>query len=157
LREKMATKNSTDIVAGIVLILIGTGAIIGAIGLRIGTPTEPQPGFFPFLSGVAILVLSLIILVQGWLGRKESGTRFGEIWRPAMLIAVLILFVGLLEPLGYVIASAIVVVLALLIMGIKSWRVLLVVGLAFPIGTFILFDRLLGIGLPVGILARFGS
>jgi len=149
-------KNSPDIVAGLVLIFVGIGAIAGAIGLRVGTPTEPQPGFFPFLSGVSIFILSSIILVQGWFGRTKSTISFGEIRRPAMLIAVLIAFVGLLEPLGYIIASPIIVVLALRIMGIKSWKVLLTTSLGLSIGTFVLFDRLLGITLPVGILSRLG-
>jgi putative tricarboxylic transport membrane protein len=149
-------KNSADIVAGIVLIFVGIGAIVGAVGLRVGTPTEPQPGFFPFLSGVSILILSSIILIQGWLGRTKSRTSFGEIRRPAMLIAVLIAFVGLLEPLGYIIASPIIVVLALRIMGIRSWKVLLTSSLGLSIGTFVLFDRLLGITLPVGILSFLG-
>jgi len=149
-------KNSADIVAGLVLIIVGMGAIVGAIGLRVGTPTEPQPGFFPFLSGVSILVLSSIILVQGWLGRTQSSISFGEIRRPAMLITVLIAFVGLLEPLGYLITSPLIVVLALRIMGIKSWKVLLTTSLGLAIGTFVLFDRLLGITLPVGILSRLG-
>jgi uncharacterized membrane protein YhhN len=149
-------KNSADIVAGIVLILVGIGAIVGAIGLRLGTPTEPQPGFFPFLSGVSIFILSSILLVQGWLGRTESRISFREIQRPAMLIAVLIAFVGLLEPLGYIVVSPIIVVLALRIMGIRSWRVVLTTSVALSMGTFILFDRLLGITLPVGILSHLG-
>lgn len=152
----MGMKNSADIVAGIVLIFVGIGAIVGAVGLRVGTPTEPQPGFFPFLSGVSILILSSIILIQGWLGRTKSRTSFGEVRRPAMLIAVLIAFVGLLEPLGYIIASPIIVVLALRIMGIRSWKVLLTTSLGLSIGTFVLFDRLLGITLPVGILSLLG-
>jgi putative tricarboxylic transport membrane protein len=73
-----------------------------------------------------------------------------------MLIAVLIAFVGLLEPLGYIVVSPIIVVLALRIMGIRSWRVVLTTSVALSMGTFILFDRLLGITLPVGILSRLG-
>jgi uncharacterized membrane protein YhhN len=149
-------RNLADVVAGIVLIFVGIGAIVGAVGLRVGTPTEPQPGFFPFLSGLSIFILSSIILVQGWLGRTENRIRFGEIRRPAMLIAVLIAFVGLLEPLGYVLACPIIVVLALRIMGIRSWKVLLTTSLGLSIGTFVLFDRLLGITLPVGILSHLG-
>jgi putative tricarboxylic transport membrane protein len=149
-------KNLTDMAGSLVLILLGIGAVIGAIGLRVGTPTEPQPGFFPFLSGAFIIILSSIIFVQGCLGRSKSKISLGEIQRPAMLVAVLIVFVALLEPLGYVIASPFVVALVLRIMGIKSWRVLLVTSLALSIGTFVLFDRLLGITLPVGILSRFG-
>jgi putative tricarboxylic transport membrane protein len=75
--------------------------------------------------------------------------------RPAEVVAVLIAFVGLLEPLGYLITSFIGVALVLRIMGIKSWRVLLTTSLGLSIGTFVLFDRILGITLPVGILSRF--
>jgi uncharacterized membrane protein YhhN len=152
----MGMKNSAEIVAGLVLIVAGIGVIAGAIGLGIGTPTEPQPGFFPFLSGVIIFILSSILFAQGWLGRTQGRISFGEMRRPTMLIAVLIAFVGLLDPLGYIIASPILVALALLIMGIRSWRVLLTTSVALSMGTFILFDRLLGITLPVGILSRLG-
>jgi len=61
-----------------------------------------------------------------------------------------------LEPLGYVITSFVVVALVLLIMRIKSWRVVLVTSLALSIGTFLLFGRLLGITLPAGILSALG-
>jgi putative tricarboxylic transport membrane protein len=149
-------KNSADIVAGLVLIFVGIGVIVGAMGLRVGTPTEPQPGFFPFLSGVSILILSSILLILGWLGRTKSRIRFGEMGRPVKVMAVLIAFVALLDPLGYLITSLIVVALVLHIMGIKSWRALLTTGLGLSIGTFVLFDRLLGITLPVGILSHLG-
>ncbi|NWF92430.1 MAG: tripartite tricarboxylate transporter TctB family protein [Syntrophaceae bacterium] len=149
-------KNLTDILGSLFLILLGIGAIIGAIGLRVGTPTEPQPGFFPFLSGAIIVILSSIIFVQGWLGRSKRRIGLGEIKRPAMLIAVLAAFVAVLEPLGYVLASPFLIAVVLRIMGIKSWRALLVTSLVLSIGTYLLFDWLLGITLPAGILTRFG-
>ncbi len=149
-------KNRGDILASLLLILIGIGAVIGAIGLQVGTPTEPQPGFFPFLSGAAIILFSLIILVRGFFGRMEGKGSFGEIRRPAMLVGVLIVFVALLEPLGFIITSLVAIALVLLIMGVKSWKALLISTFAFSIGTFLLFDRLLGITLPAGVLARFG-
>jgi putative tricarboxylic transport membrane protein len=149
-------KNLADIAGSLILILVGIVAIIGAIGLHVGTPTEPQPGFFPFMSGAFILVLSSIILVQGWLGRGNRPAKFGEVRRPALLVVALIAFVAVLEPLGYLITSLIIVALVLRIMGIRSWRVLLTTSFAMSIGTFVLFDRLLGIALPVGILSRVG-
>ncbi len=149
-------KNLADMVGSLILILVGIVAVTGAIGLHVGTPTEPQPGFFPFLSGAFILVLSSIILVRGWLGRGDREAKFGEVRRPVLLVIVLMAFVAMLEPLGYLIASLIIVALVLRIMGIKSWRVLLAASFAMSIGTFVLFDRLLGIALPVGILSRFG-
>jgi putative tricarboxylic transport membrane protein len=149
-------KNRSDILAGLLLIFIGSGAMIGAIDLKIGTPTEPQPGFFPFLSGTIILVFSLVILLQGCFGRSKNKESFGEVRRPAMLVGILILFVAILEPVGFIITSLIAIALVLLVMGVRSWQALLVSSFAFSIGTFVLFDRLLGIALPAGILARIG-
>jgi putative tricarboxylic transport membrane protein len=149
-------KNLSDIIGSGILILFGIVGIIGAIGLRIGTPTEPQPGFFPFLSGAIIIIFSLIILIRGCLVHTEVKRSFGEIRRPAMLVGVLIIFVAILEPLGFIIASLFAIALVLFIMGVKSWQTLLISSFAFSIGTFLLFDRLLGISLPAGVLSRFG-
>ena len=148
--------NPANIVAGLVLILVGTWAVIEAIGLRVGTPTEPQPGFFPFLSGAFIIILSSIILAQGFFGHSKTKVSLAEMKRPALLVAVLAVSAAILEPLGYVITSFVVVALVLLIMRIKSWRVVLVTSLALSIGTFLLFGRLLGITLPTGILSALG-
>jgi len=38
---------------------------------------------------------------------------------------------------------------------VKSWRVLLVTSLGLSMGAYLLFGRLLGIDLPMGMLTRF--
>ena len=152
----MDRRNLGDIIGSLLFMSVGIGVTIGAIGLHVGKATEPQPGFFPFLSGAIILVLSLVILIRGFAGRTEGRENFGEIRRPAMLVGVLIVFVALLEPLGFIITSLIAILLVLWIMGVKSWRALLISAFAFSIGTYLLFDRLLGITLPAGALAPLG-
>ena len=96
-------KNRSDIIGSVFLFLLGIGAIIGAIQLQIGSPTEPQPGFFPFVGGVILLIFSTIIFLQGWLGTSKEQIAFGEIGRPALLLGVMILLVFVLDRLGYVI------------------------------------------------------
>jgi putative tricarboxylic transport membrane protein len=149
-------RNTTDVVASLFLSLLGIGAIIGAIRLRVGPPTEPQPGFFPFLGGISLIVFSSIIFLQGWRGHGREKFSFRGAGRPALLLAVMILLVAVLERLGYVIGTFIASGLLLRILNVKSWRVLILTGLGLALGTYILFDKLLGIELPVGILARFG-
>jgi len=149
-------KNRGDVVGSLFLFLLGTGAIVGAIQLRVGTPTEPQPGFFPFLAGISLVVLSIIIFLKGWFGQRQENVAFGEIKRPAYLLGVMIVLVAVLDRLGYVIGTFIASGLILRILNVKSWKVLLLTSLCLSIGTYILFDRLLGIELPVGILARLG-
>jgi len=149
-------KNTGDAAGSLFLFLLGLGAVIGAIRLKVGSPTEPQPGFFPFLGGLSLIVLSTIIFFKGWIGQSQKKVVFGEVGRPVLLLVVMIALVAVLDSVGYVIGTFIASVLILRILNVKSWRVLLLTSLCLSIGTYILFDKLLGIELPVGILARFG-
>ncbi len=149
-------KNKSDIIGSSFLFLLGVGALIGAIQLKVGTPVEPQPGFFPFVGGIMLLVFSTIIFVKAWLGQSEQKVAFGDMSRPAMLLGVMVLLVVILERLGYVIGTLIASVLILRILGVKSWLTLIVTSLSLSIGTYILFDKLLGVELPVGLLSLIG-
>jgi putative tricarboxylic transport membrane protein len=149
-------KNTSDVVGSFFLFLLGIGAVIGAIRLHVGSPTEPQPGFFPFVAGVAMFIFSAIIFLKAWFGRAKEQVAFGEIGRPAMLLVVMIVLVAVLDRLGYVIGTFIAAGLILRILNVKSWGVLIVTSLCLSIGTYMLFDKLLGIDLPVGILVRLG-
>jgi len=148
-------KNPSGVLGSLLLFLVGMGAIIGAVRLHVGSPTEPQPGFFPLLAGISLIVLSSIIFFQEWLGYGQKKEAFGEVRRPALLLAVLIVLVAVLDRLGYVIGTFIASGLILRILDVKSWRVLIITSLGLSIGTYLLFDRLLGIDLPRGMLARF--
>ncbi len=149
-------KNRSDAAGSLFLFLLGVGAVIGAIRLKVGSPTEPQPGFFPFLGGLSLIVFSAIIFLKGRTGQGQKKVVFGDVGRPALLLVVMIVLVGVLDRLGYVIGTFIASGLILRILNVKSWRVLLLTSLCLSIGTYILFDKLLGIELPVGILVRLG-
>jgi putative tricarboxylic transport membrane protein len=149
-------KNRSDVVGSFFLCLLGIGATIGAIQLHVGSPTEPQPGFFPFLGGISLIVLSSIIFLKGWIGQGQKKVAFGEVGRPALLLVVMIVLVAVLDRLGYVICTFIASGLILRILSVRSWRALILTSICLSIGTYILFDKLLGIELPVGILVRLG-
>ena len=149
-------KNRSDAVGSLFLFLLGIGAVFGAIRLKVGSPTEPQPGFFPFLGGISLIVLSSIIFFKGWVGQSQKKVVFGEIGRPALLLVVLIALVAVLDSVGYVIGTLLASGLILRILNVKSWWTLILTSLCLSIGTYVLFDKLLGIDLPVGILVRLG-
>ena len=149
-------RNWGDIVGSLFLILIGVGVIVGAIRLTVGTPTNPQPGFFPFLGGLVLVGLSSVLLVYGWLGHGKGIEAFGEVQRPAILVAAMAVYVGVLDRLGYVPATLLIALVILRVLGVKSWKVLGLASLLLAGGTYLLFARLLGIELPVGVLEFLG-
>ena len=149
-------KDRSSILGGVFFFMVGVAAAIGAIQLNLGSPTEPQPGFFPFVGSVILVFLSIILILQGWKRDDTEPVVFGEVRRLVLFLAVMAAFVAFLDRGGYVICTFIASGLILRILNIKSWRVLILTSLCLSIGTYILFDKLLGVDLPVGFLSRFG-
>jgi len=143
-----------DVLAGLLLVLIGAGVIIGALKLHVGSATEPQPGFFPFVGGVLLILLSSVLLMKGLRGTSIGTKAFGELKRPIILIVGMVVYVIIFDWVGYVIATIILSAIVLRILETKSWWVLTVVSLVLSVGSYILFDRLLGVTLPPGILSK---
>lgn len=149
-------KNTYDVIGGGILCTLGIGAAIGSIALRVGSPTEPQPGFFPFVGSILLLLFSVVIVLQGWLGAEQKRAPRGNVWRPLPLVVVLVVLAPVMNLLGYVVCTFITSTFILTIMGVKSWRVTVITGLCLSVGTYLLFDKLLGVDLPVGFLSRLG-
>jgi putative tricarboxylic transport membrane protein len=145
-------RNKRDMVASALLIMIGIGVIIWAIRLQVGTLLRPLPGFFPLLAGSMIITLSLIILVQGWLGRGKSPQPYGEWQRPSILVASLLVYTVILDPLGYILSTIFIAAVTLRLMGVTSWKVLSVSSLVLSVVVYCVFTRFLDVELPAGIL-----
>jgi putative tricarboxylic transport membrane protein len=149
-------KNKADVIGGGVLLALSIATGIGAISLKVGSPIEPQPGFFPFAGSLILFLFSGIIVFQGCCGKERMPEPGGDRRRPAALVAVMAAQVAVLNAAGYVISTLIVAGVILWIMKVRSWRVIIITSLCLSIGTYLLFDKLLGVDLPVGILACFG-
>ena len=144
-----------DLIGSVLLILTGSGAIVESIRLKVGTLMRPQPGFFPFVAGILLIALSLVLLIRGCLGGRTSRQpreAFGELRRPAVLVAGIGIYAGVLDPVGYLISTLLIAALVLGVLRVRSWKVLCLGSLALSAGTYLLFDRILGIDLPPGIL-----
>lgn len=146
-------EKKTDIWGSSFFILIGIGVTVRAVGLQIGTATEPKPGFFPFLGGIGLTVLSGIYLVRSlWRGGGPEDKIKGDLWRPTFLVLGLVIYVLTFNPLGYVLATFILSAIVLWIMDTRPWWTLAGVSLGLALASYILFDRLLGVTLPKGIM-----
>ena len=152
-------QNRIDIIASVLLILVGLGVVIESIRLKLGTPLMPQPGFFPFLGGSLLIGLSVVLLVRGLLGRGEPAQpsgKFGELRGPAILILSLCGYTAALKLLGYVLPTMLLVAVMLRVLGVTSWKILGLAGLVLSAGAYVLFGRILGIDLPKGVLPFLG-
>ena len=144
-----------EIVAGLCFLAIAIGFTVGAVKLQIGAPTEPQPGFFPFWGGVILIALSALFLFQAWRGRAGESHAFGKLGGLVLVVLTLVLYVAAMEKVGYVITTALLSAVVLKVLETKPLSILLV-SLILPIASYLLFDRLLGVTLPLGLLSAFG-
>lgn len=153
-------RNRRDIVASVLLILLGTGVSIESIRLKVGTPLMPQPGFFPLLGGIFLVGLSVVLFFRAWLGlddeARQAQESFGNLTRPAALVVSMGVYTALLEPVGYLLPTLAIAMVILRVLGVTSWKVIGVASVLLSVGTYVLFGRVLGIDLPPGILSFIG-
>jgi putative tricarboxylic transport membrane protein len=141
-----------EMVAGWCFLAIGAGFTAGAIKLEIGRPTEPLPGFFPFVDGMILVVLSVIFLLNT--GRQRIGERaaIAALTSPAIVVLALVVYVAVLETLGFVVSTACLTAVILKVLDTKP-GMLLTVSASLSVASYLIFDRLLGVTLPSGSLA----
>ncbi|CDR09846.1 tripartite tricarboxylate transporter TctB family protein [Streptomyces iranensis] len=125
----------------------------GAIDQDVG------PRAFPLLVGVGLCVAASLAVVQAFRGSDPALTeqareeaRLTE-WRPvAAMLALLVCYLFALAPCGYWQSTAVLFALVARVLG--SRRILrdALIGLVLALAVYFLFDRLLGIHLPPGIV-----
>jgi hypothetical protein len=121
--------------------------------------TEAGPRAFPLFFGVVLAALSLIVLLQSFLQSvpdREVGLDAvipGEASAVAMTIAGLVAYGFLLEPLGFIPSTALVVI-ALMVFVLRVRSLVLIAGMAIglSLGCYLVFGKLLGTYLPPGTL-----
>jgi putative tricarboxylic transport membrane protein len=145
-------RKNGDTWAGFFFLFLGIAVIIGALQLPLGTPLDPQPGFFPLMAGIFLSGVSILHLIRAFPKKSPGRQTAGAAWRPTLLISGLFVYSIILDPLGYVIATVVLSMIILRILESKAWWKLVTIGLAASIGSYILFDRILGVTLPPGIL-----
>jgi putative tricarboxylic transport membrane protein len=141
-----------ELAGGAIFFLLGLGVCVEASRLGFGSVNAPQPGFFPWIGGVLLTGLSISLLVWALCGGPSAGSLQGNWRHPALLVAVLAVYVPLLEPVGYPLTTAALCVVVLRILKTRRWSVTLGVSVVLALGTYLLFRRGLGVELPPGVL-----
>ncbi|PJC76112.1 MAG: hypothetical protein CO013_00705, partial [Syntrophobacterales bacterium CG_4_8_14_3_um_filter_58_8] len=101
-----------------------------------------------------LIALSAVFLFQAWGGRAGESHAFGRLGGPAVVVLALILYVAAMETVGYVITTALLSAVVLKVLETKP-RVLVLMSLILAVASYLIFDRLLGVTLPRGLLAAF--
>jgi len=137
---------------------LGTGAVLLAIpvavaswGFGVGSPKSPGAGFLPLLIAVVMAGLGLTLILRpapnapGETGESRWG-KFG------VSLATLLFYAAALEPLGYLLATAAMLLVQFRWVEDRSWRTSIAIALAAAVVSLILFRVLLKVSLPTGMI-----
>ncbi len=143
-------------------VLLGFSALylVGSLRLEIGTTRNPGPGFFPIVMGVLLTVCTGIygirVIRKRTEGEKPAPAAGGKNYRAlAAIIGSGIFYPLILGTLKFVVSTFVVTFIMLYLM--KSQRPVscLLLALAMALASFMIFSRILGVGLPMGPIEIF--
>jgi hypothetical protein len=109
----MRIRHPKDFLTGVMFVFFGAAAMVLSFGLTIGSAAKMGPGYFPLVLGGFLVVLGGLILLRGVAGRQESSRWPALQLKPVAIILVsVVLFSQILKPLGLLLSTAALVVLA---------------------------------------------
>ncbi len=119
-----------------------------------GSFDNPGPGFLPLSVGIILFLLSFILFIQTLLkgeeGRKILWTK-GATARVLLILASLVVYGILLESLGFMLMTFLLMGFLLLVIGSQRILLAILISLASSIGCYAVFQLWLEVQLPKGV------
>lgn len=144
----MRIRSPSDFWCGLLFIVVGIAFMVLAREYRFGTPARMGPGFFPTVLGGILAALGLSLVLPALVRDGPSLTR--PALRPALAILIaIVVFALLLAPMGFVIASGALILIAAL--AEPDLRLLESVGLTLFLIAFSVVIFVLALGLPLNL------
>jgi len=124
--------------------------------LSLGSWRDPGPGFVPLISGITLASLACIHFIQSTLRKKDTIRGAGQLperWKTLIFIYLsLLAYVFLLEPLGFLPATFLLLIILFRAAEPRRWTVVIGGSAILSFTTYMIFDVLLKSQLPKGIL-----
>lgn len=107
----MKIKSPKDLWAGLMFVAFGLFFLLGARQYRMGSAMSMGPGYFPAMLGGLMAVIGGIVFLQSWVVRGEKVPAI--FLRPLFMVSLsLLLFGYLLQPIGMVLALALLLIVS---------------------------------------------
>ena len=140
-----------DVAAGLMFVATGTSFCAAASMHRMGTVTDMGPGYFPFWVGAILAVLGAVVFLGGLRAAGSADDLIGRWdWKAlAIVVASMVLFGLLLQPLGLIVAVVVLVLVASAASHDFTWGMMIVTALVLIALSVTIF--VWGIGLPLPV------
>ena len=156
------TRNLGELALALGAIIFGLLVISQTTQIRVAPIySTVGPRVIPYIVGAGLALTGLWLAVEALTGRTTAGSAESEDvdlslptdWRCIGLLALsLLAYLLLIEPAGFVIASAVLFIAAAYAMGSRRYVRDIVIGVLLAVVLYVLFTRGLGLDLPAGVL-----
>lgn len=150
------TKRTAEIVVGIVVAAFALLAIVSNYQLGAGWAEDgPEAGYFPLRMGVAILLASIVVVVQAL--RKNDRSAFlehNQLKLVATVLLPLLVYISAVQFIGIYVASALFISIFMWLVGKFSLLRSTITGLSVSLVLFWIFEIMFTVPLPKGPLEQ---
>lgn len=139
-------------VIGLVLIIFGIWIIYRTYSFPNLNVTETGPGFFPRITAIGIIILSLILIIKSFIIPDENKVKFLDYKKVLIVIGIMIFYVTGFLILGFITSSIISLTAIMYLMGLRKKILILSASLISTITIYFVFTQVFNVPLPEGIL-----
>ncbi len=141
--------------SSVVWLVVGLAIAFFSQKYGLGKLSSPGPGFVPFLSGLAIAGLALVVFLRPWTGGTQDNLKHlwsGKGW-PTMLkiLGALVLYACFLNSLGFLLVTFLMMVYLFRVIKPMGWKMVLGGAFLTAFGSYAVFELWLQAQLPRGI------
>ena len=143
----------SDRLTGLALLALALayGVTAGGYQAMIGDPLGPA--VFPIALAIPLALLSLYLIVRP--DREPDWPRSRALLKQGLALVTFVAYAYLLEPVGFLVSTFLAVVILGRLLGARLWQAG-AAAVAIAVVLFVLFDSLLGLPLPAGVLEFLG-
>lgn len=152
--EKTWTVRNGNRLSGAFLLALGLYVAYESLQLKFGSVARPGPGFYPTVLALLLVGVSGAVLFRSlrFMDELVPVSFVARTRHIGLTIVAIVLYAGVLETVGFLPCTFLLVLLLLVGIGKVAWRRSLMVAAAGTVVFYLIFTWL-GIPLPKGILA----
>lgn len=152
LHRSPETLTTLALLIGSVLSIIFMNSLVAAPRALFGRSLSAiEPSLFPTLALVVMSILcalALVLIYTGTVAEQDAGMTRTQWSRAVLLFGILILYAMTMLPLGFLISTAIAIILISLQMGERSVLQIVLIAALGPVALYLAATRLLAVSLP---------
>ena len=166
--KKTQTKAFTNLISSVLLLLFEAWAYLETLGFKQPKAAKyVKPASFPQVMIAGMAIFTLVLLVQSCIkvfrGMKagDDDNAPAETLNPVksrgvaaafFVIALCIVYTLLFENLGYVLVSAAICVIIMVLIGKRDAKTVVLVSVLVPLVKWLIFYKFLKVNIPMGVL-----